>query len=72
MAMWQSLVNRKISWDFSVLGKVTRNKGRSKVLNPSEGVQRKAVICLTLMTSNPDSPDRQRYPPVEYFAEGDG
>jgi hypothetical protein len=26
--MWQRAVKRKISWDFAVLGKVMRNRGR--------------------------------------------
>jgi hypothetical protein len=41
------------SWDFAVLGKVIRNKGRLTVDVPSGGVRRVVVICLTLMTSKP-------------------
>jgi hypothetical protein len=40
--------------DFSVLGRVTRNRGRFTILDAS-GDRRVDVICLTLMTSNPRS-----------------
>jgi hypothetical protein len=51
--MWQSLCSRKISWDFVVLGKVIRKRGRFMVFDPSGGDRRVAVICLTLITSKP-------------------
>jgi hypothetical protein len=41
-----------MSWDFAVLGKVIRKRGRIMVVDPSEGDRRVAVICLTLITSN--------------------
>jgi hypothetical protein len=37
--MWQRFVSRKMSWDFAVLGKVIRNKGRFGVDVPSGGVR---------------------------------
>jgi hypothetical protein len=40
-----------ISWDFGVLGKVTRKRGRFIVDVPSEDDRRMADICLTLITS---------------------
>jgi hypothetical protein len=54
MEMWQSLESLKISGDFAVLGRVTRNRGRFTGLDPS-GDRRLDDICLTLMTSNPRS-----------------
>jgi hypothetical protein len=41
------------SWDFAVLGKVLRNKGRLTICDPSGGVRPTVVISLTLMTSKP-------------------
>jgi hypothetical protein len=49
--MWQRLGRRKISWDFVVLGKVTRNGGRFMILDSSGGDRWVAVICFTLTTS---------------------
>jgi hypothetical protein len=51
--MWQRLGRRKISWDFAVLGKVTRKRGRFVVLGSSGDDRRVVVICLTLTTSKP-------------------
>jgi hypothetical protein len=51
--MWQRLCSRNISCDFVVPGKLIRKRGRFMVVDPSEGVRRVAVICLTLITSNP-------------------
>jgi hypothetical protein len=51
--MWQRFVSRKVSWDFAVLDKAMRNKGRFGVDVSSGGVRRVVIICLTLMTSNP-------------------
>jgi hypothetical protein len=51
--MWQRLCSRKISWDFVVLGKVIRKSWRFMVVDPTEGDRRVAVICMTLITSNP-------------------
>jgi hypothetical protein len=51
--MWQRLGRRKISWDFGVLGKVTRKSGRVKTLVSSGGDRRVVVICVTLITSKP-------------------
>jgi hypothetical protein len=51
--MWQRLCSRKISWNFVVLGKIIRKRGRCTVVDPSEGDRRVAVICWTLITSNP-------------------
>jgi hypothetical protein len=51
--MWQRLCSQKISWDFVVLGKVIRKRGRFMFVDPSEGDRRVDVICLTLITSNP-------------------
>jgi hypothetical protein len=44
---------RKMSWDFVVLVKVIRKRGRFMIVDPSEGDRRVVVICLTLITSNP-------------------
>jgi hypothetical protein len=54
MEMWQRLDSLKICGDFSVLGRVTRNRGKFTILDPS-GDRQVDVICLTLMTSNPRS-----------------
>jgi hypothetical protein len=43
----------KISWDFAVLGKVTRKRGRFNILGSSGGDRRVVVICLKLITSKP-------------------
>jgi hypothetical protein len=51
--MWQRLCSREISWDFAVLGKVIRKRGRFMFVDPSEGDRKVALICLTLITSNP-------------------
>jgi hypothetical protein len=51
--MWQRLCSLKISLEFAVHGKVIRKRGRFMVVEPSEGDRRVAVICLTLITSNP-------------------
>jgi hypothetical protein len=51
MEMWQRYWSFKI-WDFAVLGRVIRNKGRFLFALPSEGDWRE-VICLTLITSDP-------------------
>jgi hypothetical protein len=51
--MWQRLGRRKVSWDFSVFGKVTRKRDRLMTLGSSGGDRRVAVICLTLTTSKP-------------------
>jgi hypothetical protein len=53
IATWQRLGRWKISWDFAVLSKVTRNMGRFMILDSSGGDRRVAVICLTLPTSKP-------------------
>jgi hypothetical protein len=53
IAMWQRLGRWNISWDFAVLGKVTRKSGREMTLDSSEGDRRMVVICLTLTTSKP-------------------
>jgi hypothetical protein len=53
MEMWQRYWSLKISWDFAVLGRVIRYKGRFVDVDvPSEGDRREVVICLTLITSN--------------------
>jgi hypothetical protein len=51
--MWQRLGRRKISWDFAVLGKVTRKRGRFAILVPSGDDRCVVVICLTLTTLRP-------------------
>jgi hypothetical protein len=51
--MWQTIFCRKISWDFFVLGKVIRKRGRFMVVDPSDGDRRVTVICLKLIMSNP-------------------
>jgi hypothetical protein len=51
--MWQRLCSQKISWDFAVLGKVIRKRGRFMFVDMPEGDRRVAVICVTLITSNP-------------------
>jgi hypothetical protein len=53
MEMWQRYWSLKISWDFAVLGRVIRYKGRFRDDVPLEGDRREVVICLTLITSNP-------------------
>jgi hypothetical protein len=50
IAIWQRLVSFIISWDFVVLGKVMRKRGRFTVDVPSAGDQREVDICLTLIT----------------------
>jgi hypothetical protein len=53
MEMWQRLGRLKISCDFAILGKVTRNRGRFwVVVASSEDDWHVVVICLTL-TSKP-------------------
>jgi hypothetical protein len=52
---WQRLGSLKISWEFAVLGKVTRNKGKFVLVVPSAQGRRADDIYLTLMTSNPKS-----------------
>jgi hypothetical protein len=44
MEMWQRLDNLNKSWDFVVLGTVTRNKGRVIYVVPSEDL-RAVDIC---------------------------
>jgi hypothetical protein len=51
--MWQRLGRRKISWDFAVLGKVIRKRGRFVVLGSTGDDRRVVVICFTLTTSKP-------------------
>jgi hypothetical protein len=34
--MWKRLVSRKMFWDFAVLGKVIRERGRFMILTPWE------------------------------------
>jgi hypothetical protein len=51
--MWQRLGSRKISWDFAVLGKVIKKRGRFMVFDSSGGDRWVAVICLMLITSKP-------------------
>jgi hypothetical protein len=51
--MWQRLGSLKISWDFAVLGKVIRNKGRFLVTAPSVDDRRMVVNCLILITPKP-------------------
>jgi hypothetical protein len=53
--MWQSAVKRKISWDFSVRGKVIRNRGRFMDKAASDVDRRLVDICLTLIMSKPRS-----------------
>jgi hypothetical protein len=53
MKMWQRYWSLKISWDFAVLRRVMRNKGRFLVAASWNGDRREFVICLTLTTSNP-------------------
>jgi hypothetical protein len=42
--MWQWLGRWKISWDFVVLGKVTRKRGRFVIMDSSGGDSRVVVI----------------------------
>jgi hypothetical protein len=44
MDMWQRLGSLKMSWDFAVLGRVIRNKGRFLVVVSSEGDLRVVVV----------------------------
>jgi hypothetical protein len=44
-----------ISWDFDVLGKVIRKRGRFTVYVPPASDLRVAEICLTLITPKPRS-----------------
>jgi hypothetical protein len=56
MEIWQRLDSLKRSWDFDVLGRVTRNRGKVMGLEPLRD-RRAGDICLTLMTStSPSSP----------------
>jgi hypothetical protein len=50
MEIWQRLENLKRSWDFVVLSRVTRNKGR--VMDVPSGDRQAVGICLMLITSN--------------------
>jgi hypothetical protein len=54
MDMWQRLESLKKSWDFVVLGRVIRNRGRIMYVVAS-GDRRAVDICPTLMTSKPRS-----------------
>jgi hypothetical protein len=47
MEMWQRLDNLNRSWDFVVLSRVTRNKGRGRCVVPSEELR--AVWQLVLV-----------------------
>jgi hypothetical protein len=49
--IWQRLVISNISWDFYVLCKVTRKRGKFTVDVPSAGDRMAVDICLTLVTS---------------------
>jgi hypothetical protein len=49
----QRLDERQISREFAVLGRVTRNRGRSINLDISGVERRVTVICLKLTTSKP-------------------
>jgi hypothetical protein len=51
--MWQRFGIRKISWEFAVLGRVLRNRGRLEIFGSSEDDRRVVVICVTLTTSKP-------------------
>jgi hypothetical protein len=53
IAMWQRFGSRKISCDFSDLGRVMRKRGRFEDFGLSGADRRVAVICLTLITSKP-------------------
>jgi hypothetical protein len=53
MEVWQRYWSLKISCDFTVLGRVMRNKRRFLVAASWEGDQQEIVNCLTLTTSNP-------------------
>jgi hypothetical protein len=53
--MWQRAVRWKISLDFSVQGRVIRNRGRLRDTEPSDVDRLLADICLTLMMSKPRS-----------------
>jgi hypothetical protein len=51
--MWLRLGSQKILGDFAVHGKAIRKRGRFMVFDPSGGDPWVAVICLTLITSEP-------------------
>jgi hypothetical protein len=53
IAIYQRLGSLNISWNFAVLGKFIRKRGRSMVFNPSGGDRRVVIVCLTLITSKP-------------------
>jgi hypothetical protein len=57
MEMWQRLDSLKRSWDFAVLGRVTKNRGKVMDVEPS-GDRQAVDICLMLITSKlkPTSP----------------
>jgi hypothetical protein len=49
--MCQRLGSRKNYWDFAVLGKVIRKRGRFMVFDSFGGDRGVAVICFALITS---------------------
>jgi hypothetical protein len=51
--MWQRLGSRKISWDFAVLVKIIKKRGKFMGFDPSGDDQQVAVTCLKLITSKP-------------------
>jgi hypothetical protein len=53
IAIWQRVGGLNISWNFDVLGKVMRKRGRFTVDDPSAGDLRVADSCVALMTSKP-------------------
>jgi hypothetical protein len=65
IAIWQRLVSSDICWNFDVLGKVMRKRGRFTVVVPSAEEPRLADICLTLITSKPRPTN-----PSEMFSAG--
>jgi hypothetical protein len=50
IAMWQRLGRWKISWDFAVLGKVTRKRGRFIILDSSGGDRRVVVMMNSIFS----------------------
>jgi hypothetical protein len=55
IAICQRLVSLNISWDFDVLGKVIRKRGRFTVDALYASDRRAADVCFTSITSKPKS-----------------
>jgi hypothetical protein len=64
IATWQRLVSLNISWDFDILGKVRRKRGKFTVDDPSADDRRTDDICLTLITPKPMPTNQSQMSPA--------